>query len=104
MKPSKPVEYRVVSDDPLSKEDWIRLFQSKDRAIFEKYLSEKKLALILARGQAPSEEGEMRLGAIRLCDEILRDLRDLDMKLKASVRRQKEKQDEEAVDPSRRAE
>ena len=51
------ISYKIVTENPVTNEDWIKLFKAKEqRDILVKYLSEKKLSAIVQRGQAPSEE------------------------------------------------
>jgi hypothetical protein len=53
--------YQIVTEFPVTNEEYIALFKAKDiRDIFIRYLSEKKLNAILERGQAKSEESEYR--------------------------------------------
>lgn len=80
-----PVQYRVVTTDPLTKADLLKLFKSKELEAFRKYLIDKRLAAIVARGQAPVSESDWRRGGIMMLDEVLRDFDSLNAQVTASI-------------------
>ena len=55
------VVYKVTSENPITNDDYLRLFKEKEvRDIFIRYLEGKKINTVMLRGQAPSEEAEFR--------------------------------------------
>lgn len=87
----KSSRWEVVSDDKLTYEEWLKLFKCKERQLFIRYLAEKKLAMVVERGQAPSAEAEYRAGGIEAVQTIMRDMGNLDTLVKLHFAREAER-------------
>ena len=100
------VAYKVISEQPFGKAETLALFKSPDRDLFIRYLAEKKIGMVMARGQAPSDEAEKRLGAIEAIDTVMRELATLDARLKSALQSEaaKRKDKAEAIDQAGRSE
>lgn len=100
------VKYQVICDQPFGKAETLALFKSQDRELFVRYLAEKKVGMVMARGQAPSAEAEYRLGAIEAIDSVMRELATLDKRIKSALQSEsdRKKSQEEAVDRRERSE
>jgi hypothetical protein len=100
------VQYKVICDQPFGKAETLALFKSPDRELFIRYLSEKRVGMVMARGQAPSAEAEYRLGAIEAVDSVMRELATLDKRVESAIKREAEerKRKAESVDAPMRSE
>jgi hypothetical protein len=85
------VTYKVICERPFGKAETLALFKSKDRELFISYLAEKKVGMVMARGQSASSEAEYRLGAIEAVDSIMRELSSLDSRLKSALQSEHDK-------------
>lgn len=91
----KKLIYKVISDKPVTNEEYVLLFkESEIREIFVRYLSDKKIASVMERGQAPTEEAEFRRWGIAMIDSIIADMHQLEewIKNKINTRIRKNKQ------------
>jgi hypothetical protein len=85
-----PIKYKIISESPITNEEWIKLFKEKElRDIIVRFLSEKKLTTIVQRGQAPSEQAEFRKGGIAMIDEIIADMTKIEEGMKEKIKKEK---------------
>lgn len=89
--------YEIVTEFPVTNDEYIKLFKAKDiRDIFIRYLSEKKLNAILERWQAKTEESEYRRWAIDMIDKVILDMFKIEEWIKNKIRTRIKKNKEKA--------